>query len=604
MRFSKDHTRVIISVFAVVIMVAACAYIAHTYFTLPQSATSAEPYFLSKSNTLLQVDTNGSIHVTEQRTYVINEDCDRLTWDLDNMGEKTDFTMQSARLTLLDGEGQTTEALELSRAPFNPTWRTTQATPNYHAYAVDTDQHCFYLFYPLSTGQVTVSIDYTLDEAVTAYRDVTEVNWSVAPGTSTVTTQEAITTVLLPTPADADQVQQNVFAWSHGPETSSVEVSEDGVITHAVSNVQVWQYSDLRICFPTSWMTNLSPRFASQHSSQLHLSTAQTEEAAWVDAWHLRSINNYTFDAYCLVACLIVLLFSVCMYVRHGRVRLPQFRGEYWTQPVFCDRALHPSTVGQIWRWNRKNPLDLHAALNYLVVKGAVSATRKEEGIVLSRANLQEDQLKPIDQATLSFLFDQVAQGETSLSAAQLENCKNNQAQAYSQAVMDWCNTLNDQFDQDAYLEPGGRTWQVRLLLLALVTAAAGLGLFFFLGHAVVLVGCLATAAMVAVLANYVPRRTPVGNEIVAKAKALRTWIKSESADAPAVDAAQLAALMPYACLFNLKAEGLRKAHALLSEQSGLTAEDLAPLNSAETAGDQDALWQCCYAVELLKRNA
>ena len=595
MKLPADRLRKLVFALALAIAVCSMVYVGLTWYNLNKQDTASTVNPAIKSNTVLQVETDASVHATEQRVYSITEETSCLVWNLSNMKSRSYFTMASVRVTQLDDQGQAQDTIELIKTPFSNLWRASSPSLDFDAYAIDSSWQQLYLLTPFSKGQVMVTIDYSVKEVAVPYRDVSEVLWTVVSGSNAQATTDATLSVVLPTPADTEDASQSVYSWSHGPTSDGPQVSEDGVVTYHVDKVDVWQFAELRIDFPTGWMTNLPSKYASTYSNQLRLENIREYEAEWEDSWHLRSINSYSFDMAFIALCFILLLFALAVYLRHGKLRLPDFTGEYWNKPPYVDQPIHPSSVGQIWRWNRRRIFDLHAGLNYLATKNVISveplSNNSNAGYRLTRTGIGEDNLRPIDQATLAFLFEAIAKGSDTLTTYNLRAFKKSRPQEYRDAVNDWYRVLMAEFDESKYFEPRSRRWQTRLLILGVLIIGLGFALYALFSHPVLPFTGTASGLAIILIANYLPRRTPLGNNITARAKALRNWICDDVDEELMVDAPSLSALFPYACLFDRKKDLLRRADAFLTEDQRVDLDNL---------DDEDLLWRCCYVTALL----
>ena len=123
-----------------------------------------------------------------------------------------------------------------------------------------------------------------------------------------------------------------------------------------------------------------------------------------------------------------------------------------------------------------------------------------------------------------------------------------------------WQKLLSDRFEEQAFIERMSRTWQVRALILAGIAAVVALASWAASGsYAPLAFGALAVIGLI-LLGNYMPRRSVEGNELCAKCKALRNWLRDlEALDEPlASDAGTWGELMVYAYLFGVSDEALR----------------------------------------------
>ena len=159
MKLPADRLRKLVFALALAIAVCSVAYVGLTWYNLNKQETASAVNPAIKSNTVLQVETDASVHATEQRVYSITEETSCLVWNLNNMKSRSYFTMASVRVTQLDDQGQAQDTIELTKTPFSNLWRTSSPSLDFDAYAIDSSWQPLYLLTPFSKGQVMVTID-------------------------------------------------------------------------------------------------------------------------------------------------------------------------------------------------------------------------------------------------------------------------------------------------------------------------------------------------------------------------------------------------------------------------------------------------------------
>lgn len=606
-------TKVIYAIAAIAV-VASVVLAGVTCFNLSQKGASKTPYFVSESDAVLQVQTDGSIHVAEQRAYEAQGALSNIVW---NMGlvpeEKNRLDINAIRLSVLDESGEIEQTYTLEKVAYDESWESGEGMPSVAAYSFNPSNSVLYVFVgdyaQKAPRQMLVSADYTIDHAVTAYRDVSEFEWVVVSGNNDAATKSASLTMSLPAPVSDASVADSIYAWSHGPESGTLEVADDGLVSYSVDMVDVWQYSTVRLDFPTSWLSSMSKEMASLHANELNLENAKKSEATWIDTWHGRTANSYLFDMVVIALFILVAVFALVIYLRHGKSRKPDFTETYCNEDP-ASQGLHPSMVGRIWRWNRVSADDLRAALVHLAAIGAVDVRREGDasaggtgssavaGYRLVRVSEIANNLDdPIDRQTITFLFDIVARKAKDVRVQEIRSFKRDHASQYQAAVQKWQTMLDSQMEGELFIEKAGKRWQVRLILLAAVVFAIGLALFMLFGHPPVLAASVASAAVIALAANYVPRRTAEGNNIAARSKALRNWLRDDcqqSGIAPS-EKQPFSQLLPYASIFGVVEESVEKASSLCEGIDECSFESL---------DDEDRHWYVCYlACALRKKN-
>lgn len=572
---------------------------------------SAEPYQTSKVNTVLQVQTDGSVLVADQRTLEVKGDASHLVLNLGMIAESPSVSVDSILLSSLDESGQIGQTAVLEKASFNPS-QDSDAIPGFASYSFDLEGSQIHVFAgdfaPSLTQKVLVTMNYTLNQAVLAYRDVSELSWYAVSGTGNAPTSDASLTVTLPSPALDSSLNDQIYVWSHGPEGGKTEVADGGIITYEVDFVDVWQYADVIVDFPTQWLTSLSPEFAQIHTGELHLDSVKKSEKEWIDTWHGRSINSYLFDMVVVALFALAAVFALVMYARYGKSRDPEYTDLYSSADP-SDGTVHPALVGRIWCWNRTGVNDLRAALLHLISVGAIEVSKESDASASGKASslvagyrlrkvsdVAASLENPIDKQTLEFLFTTVANKAKDVRVQEIRSFKRDYADKYQAAVDAWQRALDQEFAEHPYVESEGKRWQVRLVLLAAAVASIGLALFLLFSHPVNVVSGLASALVIVLVANYIPRRTIEGNNIAARSKALRNWMRDgvkEPCGQP--EMTPLHQLMPYAALFEMVDPMIERAYDAYPQLGECKLDQL---------DDEDRHWHACYITSVLKKDA
>ena len=557
-------------------------------FCMPGKALAAD-YRCSEVDLLASVETDGSVHMTDQRIFDLTEGesaPERLKWLYDGFIEGAEVTIERVRMAPVDGDGALAgEWTELPETTFLLPWRG-GGGPEHDAWAYDKFQHTLYAFVDAMPERVMFEVVYRVEDAIEAFDDAADFQWLYVPQDYDVALADVRAEVVLPVAADDSvKVMENVYAWGHGPADGEVDIRSDGTVIFTDPAVEPTMYAKARVMFPVEWLTNLSEeaRLANQGTLQYYW-TSRYEET-WVDTDTSQEVIRLGLALGLLGLSAALLLAALIVWWRWGRERLPAFRDDYWMNPP-AD-AMAPAVLGRLWRWNHESPDDIVATVLDMVHRGvlevrddelvipaageepakrvesessvALAAPRAADAnapdapdaaVAANAADAANAEQAALDAATLR-LMRMVATGGRTLSRAKLSVLAHEHPRDLLEASAAWQRRLTALVEPYGFFDTASRRAQHIVLgaaiFLAVVAVAAIIWVSWRAG-----VLALATAAAMGVLGNYTMRRSPEGNDIAAHAKALRNWMRdggwSLEGDKLAPD--ERAALIPYAYLF------------------------------------------------------
>ena len=551
-------------------------------FCMPGKALAAD-YRCSEVDLLASVETDGSVHMTDQRIFDLTEGesaPERLKWLYDGFIEGAEVTIERVRMAPVDGDGALAgEWTELPETTFLLPWRG-GGGPEHDAWAYDKFQHTLYAFVDAMPERVMFEVVYRVEDAIEAFDDAADFQWLYVPQDYDVALADVRAEVVLPVAADDSvKVMENVYAWGHGPADGEVDIRSDGTAIFTDPAVEPTMYAKARVMFPVEWLTNLSEeaRLANQGTLQYYW-TSRYEET-WVDTDTSQEVIRLGLALGLLGLSAALLLAALIVWWRWGRERPPAFRDDYWMNPP-AD-AMAPAVLGRLWRWNHESPDDIVATVLDMVRRGVLEvrddelvipaageepAKRVESGSPAAlaapraadvgaddapdAADAVNAEQAALDAATLR-LLRMVATGGRTLSRAKLSALAHEHPRDLLEASAAWQRCLTALVEPYGFFDTASRRAQHVVLgaaiFLAVIAVAAIIWVSWRAG-----VLALATAAAMGVLGNYTMRRSPEGNDIAAHAKALRNWMRdggwSLEGDKLAPD--ERAALIPYAYLF------------------------------------------------------
>ena len=556
-------------------------------FCMPGKALAAD-YRCSEVDLLASVETDGSVHMTDQRIFDLTEGesaPERLKWLYDGFIEGAEVTIERVRMAPVDGDGALAgEWTELPETTFLLPWRG-GGGPAHDAWAYDKFQHTLYALVDAMPERVMFEVVYRVEDAIEAFDDAADFQWLYVPQDYDVALADVRAEVVLPVAADDSvKVMENVYAWGHGPADGEVDIRSDGTVIFTDPAVEPTMYAKARVMFPVEWLTNLSEeaRLANQGTLQYYW-TSRYEET-WVDTDTSQEVIRLGLALGLLGLSAALLLAALIVWWRWGRERLPAFRDDYWMNPP-AD-AMAPAVLGRLWRWNHESPDDIVATVLDMVHRGVLEvrddelvipaageepAKRVESGSAAAlaaprvadvgaddapdapdanAADAANAEQVALDVATLR-LLRMVATGGRTLSRAKLSALAHEHPRDLLEASAAWQRRLTALVEPYGFFDTASRRAQHVVLGAAIFLAVIAVAAIIWVSWRVGVLA-LATAAAMGVLGNYTMRRSPEGNDIAAHAKALRNWMRdggwSLEGDKLAPD--ERAALIPYAYLF------------------------------------------------------
>ncbi len=536
---------------------------------IPQTAYNKifnKPTFSNSSiNITANVNTDSSISVTEYRTLQLSQNTTCIKWNFEDLNENSRLDMREVRMATLDAQGAATQTREFSLVSFKPEYRRTNGHdgigPGGGTYAIDREEGVVYLFVEGSgvqnsslagesssntTGEVdsanasaanssatntVFSLQYSIGFGAQVWRDVAEIDWTFLSTSWPVSVDDITLSVHVPVPASIEVLPGvNVNAWSHAPASSTVAIDSAGSVNFHATGVEADQSANVRLTFPVVWLSNLpNMREVTAHSNDMRLTSIQTSEKKWADTHCAGILRVDILGIVSLAVCIFFILLTLLVYVRFGRDHKPAYvQGLRKSAP---DTNLHPAIVGRLWRWNRESAREVVASILHLLRGGYVRAMRGSgEGaasfslVVCERAHDGEC-INPISRATLNLLEVAIEDKRDEISLAKLHDFKKENPEDFSKALNEWHKTAAAETDKQDFFEPQGFKWQRRLIVCAIVLILLGAGVRVFSGSNTLLFGGIATCVFMLIIANYMPRRTQAGQDLVAQCKALCAWM-------------------------------------------------------------------------------
>lgn len=539
----------------------------------------AKSYTMPQVDISAQVETDGSLHFTEQRTFDFDGDFTAVWWTFENLPPYGELHVNGARMAAVDANGNVEGAwTTLKEESFVLDWREAGG-PATDAYSFDAAKDTVYTFFNVTDARVVVELDYTVVNGVQAYRDVGEMNWRYVGSQWEESSSNVTMTVALPVPQGTEVVPgENVRAWGHGPLDGTVSINADGTVTYTVPKVAAGQYAEARLVFPAEWLTNLSGEAALVYRDQMRLDQVMEEEQGWADQANRDRMLSLAFIIGCCVVCVLLLAWALRSYFKYGKEHVPDFTDEYWRDVP--DPTVHPAVIGRLWRWDRESQDDFTATLMHLAHIGAIridSGSYPDTGLhgsgevvdyYITRLPAADAVSSSIDSQALALLFDRVARGRDSLWFGTLKKYGEDHPEEFVEAMQAWQGCVSAETNRCDFFELKGKRYQGYLVTAAVLLAFFGVAVAVMTGNFIPLVFALPTAVALGIIGNYLPRRSVRGNNLVAKCKALRNWLRDFSSldERPPTDVRVWGEFMVYAYVFGVAEQAIKQLQTTMPQ--------------------------------------
>lgn len=250
-------------------------------------------------------------------------------------------------------------------------------------------------------------------------------------------------------------------------------------------------------------------------------------------AWWTNRLKLFMIDALAFGG---LLLLGLVAYALFGRNRKPDFAGRYLSEVPEEIEAMQPAVLGRLWRWDRPSADDFVASVLHLVRIGAV---RAGEGAYVGpdgeevrdwHLNVVEEVAckcdDPIERATLNMLFLHFSKGGQSLWTGSIRAFAQEDAREFSVMMKDWQRVLSLHSAKEGFFDLRSFKLQKAFAVLAFAALLAGIVVAAVMGTWEPLLMGLGSFAGLGLVANYMPRRTQRGADLIARCKALKNWMR------------------------------------------------------------------------------
>lgn len=495
---------------------------------LPTQA-QARDYSVTAVDGDLTVNADGSIDVTETRTFDFSGSFNGVYWDLSTAGPADRSSTAPIQLSVNSVEDLASGGNEFSQTD-------SEAAGTYQIIPEGSDVQRLKIFSPHEDEEARVRISYTLTNVANAWADTGELYWKVVTEGWDVPSEDVTYRVHLPVPAGQTvSAGDNVRAWGHGPLDASVAFDGNDVV-YTIPGVGTDEFAEARITFPVAWLSGVTPSATSRLSSIL------SEEQAWADDANARreQARVISTSAKVVAGVCAVMLFAVTIGMRRGykRSHTPHFTDQYFRDVPTGD---HPAVLGCLFRRNKVSGELFTATLMRLTDGRVISLdvvrdTRGRERDYAMTRDASQDTDDPIEKAALEVLGfvarESTGDENGQIRFSDIKAMAKKEPEVYAAKLNVWEATVHAGCEARGFFtDEHGHSRGILILLTALLSSfglAACIELLVTgaVAEGVILIGVCTIGCLFGIFSGV--RMTPLSQEAVevtAQLKALKRWL-------------------------------------------------------------------------------
>jgi uncharacterized membrane protein len=448
---------------------------------------SAKEYKLPEVYIEAHITSDGSIIVSEQRTYLFSGSFSWASMWFPNRGEQVIEIVSVAE----GGQRYSANASE---------------TPGTYQVSSTAEKTSIKWFFSAEDQERTFIINYRVRNAVQVYSDVAELYWKFIGEGWDIPTQHAIVDVILPSPAPADSVR----VWGHGPLHGHVSLLDDSTARWEINNLPARTFMEARITFPPELVPGATIR-----QNNAGLPGILAEEEVWADQAN-RIRGRARLDIHiAILALILVVLAAVYFYYRFARPFPSDFQGTYYRD---LPADYPPVVLGVLWR-GYGNTQDMAATLMDLLRRKQLQITqtvrkgwfgKHHEDFVLTLSDQTNvEQLNQHERLLIQLLFEDIRGWLPAGDPVTIESIKR-YAQNNKTRFTKWYKIWQDETGQLPakynIFDTSNRAGRIIAGVIAFVLAMVGFALLME-GRYLFTGGSLLIGALVAILCATLSRR-------------------------------------------------------------------------------------------------
>lgn len=313
--------------------------------------------------------------------------------------------------------------------------------------------------------KAVIYLNYTIECAAMIYKDVADFEWIYVSDSWLMDSYDVSLNVTIPIGSSSianplgkitsleqnneSTTERNIYAWGHGSSSGIVDLNPNGTVNINNKIVPGSTDAEVRIVFPSSWLSNLNPKSNIAQQNQSKLTTILKEESVWRD-FRTDAVNKILLPIIFVAICIIILVVVLAICISYRR----RFSEEIITNQNLKD--LHPCLLVRLKNWNHEHSHDIVVSLLHLNEDKKIKITRMPSGdfeIRLKNAKYAKNpyasrSLDIIDKRSINFLFSMIACGNPLLHLSDIYNYANARSYEFLTNYLAWHSLLTDQVNQ------------------------------------------------------------------------------------------------------------------------------------------------------------
>ena len=250
------------------------------------AAASAKSYSMPSAVIDAQVQSDGSMNVTETRAFDFSGSFTRVYWYLNKTG--------SSRITVIGVSGP--------NGPLQLTSDAVTRVPGRYAVTDEGDRLLVQAFFALQDTQASFVLKYRVTAAAKKWDDTAELYWQFVGKDWAIPTGSLDVHITLPPGASRSTVR----AWAHGPLNGQVTIENDGSVRLRVNDVPAYQFVEARVLFPRAALAQ-APASAGNRVAAVLAEEGRLAKQANADrnSRHWKAVAGWALDGIAALAPLL-----------------------------------------------------------------------------------------------------------------------------------------------------------------------------------------------------------------------------------------------------------------------------------------------------------
>jgi uncharacterized membrane protein len=525
-----------------IIIAAAFLVLAIAAFAGP---TSAKEYRFSHVDIEATVLSDGSMRVTEHRTYSFSGTFSWATWyQPTGEWELTEFSLEESGRSYIQSSQELPGSYQVTRS---------------------SDSVSVEFFYSAQDEDRTFIFRYRILGAVERYSDCAQLYWNFIGSDWDVPTDSVRIRVILPPGVPRDEVK----AWAHGPLWGTVTVESPQSILVSVEGLPAFTPVEARILFPAQ----LVPSATRVRDTSI-LKDALAEETKWAEEANkkreearlrLVKLAAWRNREPAIAAAYAALGFGILagLLIAYGKERRPTFRGDYLRE---LPERYPPAILGVLWRFGHPSVEDWVATIADLARRGFLHITerqvakgrRMQYDYEIARVNPNDESVREHEDILMRTILNCVGDGN-SVTFKQIEAYAKEYPGQFQHHLALWKQSVRTAARAHDFFDESARTGRIAGVLTGIGivgVSALGIRLIPLASLAGMVVGGLVSA-----LSSSIRRRSAQGADQLARWKAFRRFLLhfSTLTDAPVPSLVLWEEYLVYAVTLGVAREVIRQ---------------------------------------------